>query len=214
MKFYFTAVTIIACSALRANAFFIGMGYRSRSPAAFVSSVASSSSYCATVASSSSALFMSGFGEAGDFASAMPEKPQLSPEERMNEAATRYIADIESLLGEGVSAPPELEELRNLRDEGADIPTLVAKTYELMIEKGMKYDQDPATGMLTYTNYDIKGNLEIPEVKQEFASLYQYGMGLIAKGMVDLEKVKYIVQERLIKRTGLSPEEFDSWLGY
>ncbi len=78
----------------------------------------------------------------------------------------------------------------------------------------MTYDQDPETGALTYTDYDIKANLETPEVKSEFAYLYKYGMSLIAKGVVDIDTVKSIVKKGLIERTGLSPEEFDEWLGY
>jgi len=57
-------------------------------------------------------------------------------------------------------------------------------------------------------------NLEIPEVKQEFSYLYKYGMSLVAKGIVDVETIKEIVKGRLIERTGLSPEDFDEWLGF
>jgi len=39
-------------------------------------------------------------------------------------------------------------------------------------------------------------------------------MSLIKEELLDVEDVKTIVQERLIQRTGLSPEEFDKWLGY
>lgn len=149
-----------------------------------------------------------------DFASGMPEKPEVSLQEQLIESATTFIADIENRLGEGVEAPPVLEELRTARDDNADVPELTAKIYELMIEQGMTYDQDPETGTLTATTYDIKANLEIPEVKSEFAYLYKYGMTLIAKGVVDVDTIKSIVKERLIERTGLTPEKFDEWLGY
>jgi hypothetical protein len=39
-------------------------------------------------------------------------------------------------------------------------------------------------------------------------------MTMIASGLLDIDLVKAIVKERLIARTGLSPEEFDTWLGY
>jgi hypothetical protein len=39
-------------------------------------------------------------------------------------------------------------------------------------------------------------------------------MNLIAKGLVSVDSIKNIVQERLIKRTELTPEEFDAWLGF
>jgi len=149
-----------------------------------------------------------------DFASAMPEKPKLTYEEQMVESATTFIVDLESRLKEGVAPPPELEELRQARDAGADASELAAKIYILLIEQGMLYDQDPNDGSLSPTNFDIKANLEVPEVKQEFAYLYKYGMSLISKGVVDMETIKEIVVERLIKRTGLTPKEFDSWLGY
>ncbi len=149
-----------------------------------------------------------------DFSSAMPDKPELSFQEQMSESATTFIADIESRLTEGVSPPPELEELRAARDADADASELALKIYILLIEQGMLYDSDPDTGKLAYTNFDIKANLDIPEVKQEFAYLYRYGMGLIAKGVVDIDLIKEEVKKRLIERTGLSPEEFDSWLGY
>lgn len=161
---------------------------------------------------SMSLLSMSGFES--DFASAMPEKPKLTFEEQMVESATTFIAELENRLKEGVAPPPELEELRQARDAGADSKELAAKIYILLIEQGMLYDQDPDDGSLSPTNFDIKANLEIPEVKQEFAYLYKYGMSLISKGVVDIDTVKEIVKERLIKRTGLTPEEFDAWLGY
>ena len=78
----------------------------------------------------------------------------------------------------------------------------------------MLYDVDAETGNLTPTQFDIKNNLDIPEVKAEFSHLYKYGMELIKRGMIDIETVKQTVKERLIKRTGLTPQEFDEWLGY
>ena len=82
------------------------------------------------------------------------------------------------------------------------------------LEQGMTYDIDPETGMLGPTNFDIKNNLDVPEVKAEFNHLYSYGMQLIQRGLVDLETCKGVVEKRLIARTGLTPEEFDKWLGY
>jgi len=149
-----------------------------------------------------------------DFSSAMPEKPESSLQERMQESATQFIADIESRLAEGVSVPPVLESLREARDTGAETKVLTGLIYELMIEQGMLYDQDPESGMLSYTDFEIKANLDVKEVKEEFTYLYTYGMSLISKGIIDIDTVKIIVTERLIERTGLSPEEFDAWLGY
>lgn len=149
-----------------------------------------------------------------DFASAMPEKPKQTKKEKLIEQATNFIVDIENKLADGVEAVPELEALRQARDDDADEKTLAAKMYELMIEQGMCYDQDQDTGMLTPTNFDIKNNLDIPEVKSEFAHLYKYGMNICMSGIVDVDDVKNIVKKRLIARTGLTPEEFDKWLGY
>ena len=78
----------------------------------------------------------------------------------------------------------------------------------------MLYDVDADTGKLSPTDFDIKNNLDIPEVKAEFDHLYKYGIELIKRGMIDVDLAKETVKERLIKRTGLSPEEFDEWLGY
>jgi hypothetical protein len=83
-----------------------------------------------------------------------------------------------------------------------------------IIEQGMMYDVDADTGVLTPTQFDIKNNLDIPEVKAEFKHLYIYGMELIKRGMIDLETAKDCVKTRLIERTGLSPEKFDEWLGF
>jgi hypothetical protein len=149
-----------------------------------------------------------------DFESAMPEKPVLSIEEQMYEKATAFIVDIEGRLGEGVEPVPELEALRKSRDNEADQFEMAIKIYELMIEQGMVYDQQPETGILTPTEFDIKGGLDIPEVKNEFAYLYKYGMNLCSSGVIDIDDMKEIVKSRLIARTGLTPEEFDSWLGY
>jgi hypothetical protein len=84
----------------------------------------------------------------------------------------------------------------------------------IIIEQGMMYDVDADTGVLTPTQFDIKNNLNIPEVKAEFKHLYNYGIELIKRGMIDLETAKDCVKTRLIERTGLSPEEFDKWLGF
>lgn len=78
----------------------------------------------------------------------------------------------------------------------------------------MTYDIDPETGKLSPTQFDIKNNLDVPEVKAEFKHLYEYGMQLIERGLIDIDTVKDVAKTKLISRTGLSPEEFDKWLGY
>ena len=179
--------------------------------------IALKSLYPLPVVSSSTGLVSTQLKMAGmvsDFGSAMPEKPTLTVKEQMQESATAFISNLEGRLKEGVAAPPEVEALREARDSDAGTDVLAARIYELLIEQGMLYDQDPEDGRLSLTNFDIKNNLDIPEVKDEFAYLYKYGMSLCAKGILDVETVKSIVLKRLIERTGLTPEEFDSWLGY
>ena len=78
----------------------------------------------------------------------------------------------------------------------------------------MRYDIDAETGRLSPTDFDIKNNLDVPEVKAEFKHLYSYGMELIKRDLIDVGTCKKIVLTRLIERTGLGPEEFDKWLGY
>ena len=143
------------------------------------------------VSSSSSALIV-----ASDFGWAMPDKPEQSLEEKLQQSAYDFIASMENAL---------LKAARNNPDSTvADLTKLV---YELMIERDM--------GALTLTQFtDLPNNLDIPEVKQEFAFLYTYGMNLLKREMLDSDTVKAIVVTRLIKRTGLTPEEFDTWLGY
>jgi hypothetical protein len=149
-----------------------------------------------------------------DFPSAMPEKPQLTLEQRIEESADFCVKTMTNALGEGVEAPPELEALKQARFDGAGVPQLSLIIYELMIERGMLYDEAPETGTLTLTEFDIKDNLDVEEVKAEFSYLYSYGMKLLRQGLLTTEDVKTTVLERLIKRTGLSPEEFDTWLGF
>lgn len=149
-----------------------------------------------------------------DFPSAMPAKPQLTLEQKMEQSADDFIESMTNALGEGVEAPPELDELRNLRQKPTDASTLALKIYELMIERGLCYDQAPETGILTPTEFNIPENLEIKEVQDEFGHLYRYGMMLMDRGLLTGDQVKETVLARLIKRTGLSPEEFDAWLGY
>jgi hypothetical protein len=149
-----------------------------------------------------------------DFPSAMPEKPEITVEEKMNQSADEFLTAMDNALADKSTAPPELEALRDARKENAPAKELTIKIYDLMIERAMRYDEDPDTGSLTPTEFDIPNNLDIPEVKKEFGHLYSYGMMLMNRGMLDGEALKKIVIERLIKRTGLSPEEFDKWLGY
>jgi hypothetical protein len=149
-----------------------------------------------------------------DFPSAMPSRPAMSPEEKMQESADSFIASMTNALGEGVAPPKELEALRKARASGAGMKELATRIYELMIERGMLYDEEPETGTLTPTEFDIKSNLDVTEVKDEFFYLYKYGMMLMDRDILTLEEVKPIVLERLIKRTGLDPEAFDKWLGF
>jgi hypothetical protein len=151
-----------------------------------------------------------------DFPSAMPEKPQLTMEQKLEQSADEFLERMDGALGEGVEAPPELEELRQLRKNGADSSSsdLAVKIYELMIERGMRYDAAPETGILSPTEFNIPENLQVKEVQEEFGHLYRYGMMLMDRKLLTADQVKETVLERLIKRTGLSPEEFDTWLGY
>ena len=150
-----------------------------------------------------------------DFGTAMPEKPKQTLLEKLNESATNFIVTLESRLANGVEAPPELQQLRSARDSSDTTEKeLVKLIYELMIEQGMCYDEDAETGKLSPTDFDIPNNLEVPEVKQEFSHLYKYGMGLVQQNLMDVDTCKSIVETRLIKRTGLTPQKFDEWLGY
>lgn len=150
-----------------------------------------------------------------DFASAMPEAPKKTLREFLEEAADKTISTVSGSLGDGVEAVPELDALRKLRaDDSSSDEDLSLGIYELMIERGMTYDEDPDNGTLTPTDFDIQANLDVPEVKAEFLYLYKYGMNLIAKGLVSTEGIKGVVEKRLIARTGKTPEDFDAWLGF
>jgi hypothetical protein len=160
-----------------------------------------------------SQLFASSTDFGSDFASAMPEKPEISMEERVNQSADDFILNMESVLGDTTVPPPELQALKDARKENASVEEITLKVYELMIERGMRYDETPDGGLIP-TDFDIPNNLDIPEVKKEFANLYKYGMMLMNRGLLSADQVKATVIERLIKRTGLTPEKFDEWLGY
>jgi len=150
-----------------------------------------------------------------DFGSAMPEKPEITLEEKMNQSADDFIENMTNALSEkSTTPPPELEALKEARKKNAPTSEITVKVYDLMIERAMLYDEDPDTGSLSPTGFDIPDNLDVPEVNKEFKHLYSYGMMLMKKGLLDGEGLKEIVLERLVKRTGLSPEEFDKWLGY
>ena len=171
-----------------------------------------SSSNGVVSSASSSALAL-----ASDFGSAMPEKPEQSLEEKLQQSAYDFIATMENALSDTPEiAPPELALLKAARkNPNSTVADLTKLVYELMIERAMLYDEDTDTGALTLTQFtDLPNNLDIPEVKQEFAFLYTYGMNLLKREMLDSDTVKAIVVTRLIKRTGLTPEEFDTWLGY
>ena len=76
----------------------------------------------------------------------MPAKPELSMEEKMMQAADETVETITNALGEGVEEPPELGALRDARKNGASTQELALKVYELMIERGMLYDEEYETG--------------------------------------------------------------------
>mmetsp|Transcript_1639 Transcript_1639/g.2235 ORF Transcript_1639/g.2235 Transcript_1639/m.2235 type:complete len:194 (-) Transcript_1639:380-961(-) len=177
---------------------------------AFVPSITRPQRAPLSVASSPTTFRMSSMES--DFGSAMPTKPDETLSEKMIKAATEYMGYIGGSLGEGVPEPQELDDLRKARD-GGEPKDISAKLYTLMCEQGMLYDRDE-NGVMTPTEFDIKNNLDVPEVKAEFGYLYKYGMNLIDNGLIDAEDCKKIVIERLIERTGLTPQEFDEWLGY
>lgn len=149
-----------------------------------------------------------------DFGSAMPEKPTISPDEHMRLSAENFALSMRGGLADGTPEPPELQVLEDAIEQGAGANELALRIYELMIERGMRYDVAPDTGTLTETQFDVPSNLEVAEVRQEFLHLYTYGMNLIRNGLISIEDTKKIVAERLIPRTGLTPEEFDEWLGF
>lgn len=116
-------------------------------------------------------IHMSTSSTESDFASAMPAKPEQTLGERLQESATEFIVSFEERLGEGVEPPPELAALKQARDDAASPQILSTRIYELMLEQGMLYDVDPETGIMTPTEWDIKANLEEPNVKKEFYHL-------------------------------------------
>ena len=135
----------------------------------------------------------------------------------MAESADNFIETMKNALkANNVPNPPELDALIKVReDPSSSVSDITLCVYQLMIERGMLYDEDPETGSLTPTTFDdIHSNLDIPEVKKEFLHLYKYGMMLMDKGLLNGEQVKETVVERLVKRTGLTPEKFDEWLGF
>ena len=132
-------------------------------------------------------------------------------------SADDFIEAMTNALG-SVPHPPELTALIDIRKKSPDeytVSDLTLCVYQLMIERGMLYDEDPENGSLTPTTFnDIPGNLDIPEVQKEFLHLYKYGMMLLEKDLLSADQVKTTVVDRLVKRTGLTPEKFDEWLGF
>ena len=84
----------------------------------------------------------------------------------------------------------------------ADLKSRKAKLAQLLASEDQQYEKE------------FMENLETPEVKKEFAYLYQYGINLIGRNLLDEADAKEIVTKGLIERTGKTPEEFDAWLGY
>jgi len=110
----------------------------------------------------------------------------------------------------------EIKALQEAIDDSSSSSSLLSqRIYELLIEKGMRFDFDPDTGALTETQFsDLTQLLDNRAVKNEFFRLYSFGMQAAMTGVLDSETVKSIVEERLVSRTGLSPVEFDAWLGF
>ena len=181
-----------------------------------------------TTPATSSSSSSSSYNMESDFASAFPEKPTMTFEERILKQGDDFCRQVRGSLGENVEPPPELEALEALleeqeeegdQDADAEVSStnatlLSQRMYKLMIECGLRYDKDPETQIMTPTQFDIPSNLQVDAVKKEFYHLYTYGMGLIQAKLLTVDQVKDIVKERIIPRTGLRPEEFDEWLGF
>ena len=132
--------------------------------------------------------------------------------------ATDLLESMKDGLEKG-SHTDEIVEMKALQ-EAIDDPSsssslLSQRIYELLIEKGMRFDFDTDTGALTETQFtDLTQLLDNRAVKNEFFRLYSFGMQAAMTGVLDSETVKGIVEERLVSRTGLTPVEFDAWLGF
>jgi len=133
-------------------------------------------------------------------------------EEAFEQAAKQYLEEIGSCLGPGMTPPPEFEAVKNALDNGEKMTVLAARMYDLMCEQGMIYDK--VDGVLVPTEVNYKTDYDKPEVKTKVGYIYQYGINLIKRGIIEVDDVKSSVKERLIARVGLTPEEFDEWLGY
>lgn len=129
----------------------------------------------------------------------------------MQKFAFEYARQIQTQIEDGVKPPAELDSLIKATESGADGKTLAKLIYVVMIEVGMCYDLN-GDQSLTPTRFVVLENLQIPEVKREFSYLYTYGMNLAQMEMIEVDDLREIVVERLIKRTGMEPREFDSWL--
>jgi hypothetical protein len=133
--------------------------------------------------------------------------------------ANDLLRSIKDGLQKGGDKDDEIEEMKALQqvidDPSSSASLLSQRIYELLIEKGMRYDLDTDTGALTKTQFsDLTQLLDNRAVKNEFFRLYSFGMQTAATGVLDVETVKRIVEDRLVSRTGLSPLEFDKWLGF
>jgi hypothetical protein len=133
--------------------------------------------------------------------------------------ANDLLRSMKDGLQKGGDKDDEIEEMKALQqaidDPSSSASLLSQRIYELLIEKGMRYDLDTDTGALTKTQFsDLTELLDNRAVKNEFFRLYSFGMQAAATGVLDVETVKSIVEDRLVSRTGLSPLEFDKWLGF
>lgn len=76
----------------------------------------------------------------------MPAKPTLTVDEKIAQGADHTIETVTNALGEGVEEPPELGKLREARKNGAPTSEVALLVYEVIIERGMLYDEEPETG--------------------------------------------------------------------
>lgn len=145
-------------------------------------------------------------------------RDQLQKEAFLKDAAQLIESFQDGLAKGGADAdlPEEAVALQTAMDDPASSVALLSqRIYEFMIEKAMRYDLNPATGALTPTKFtDLQNMLGNVAVKNEFFRQYSFGMQAAMTGVLDVETVQDVVQERLISRTGLTPDAFDAWLGF
>lgn len=132
-----------------------------------------------------------------------------SMDEGIVSMARDQASKLREMLG-STKAPAELEHLEaGIEASAAD---LGERMFELLITMTLDHVADPETRTIAPVESPGESLAQTPELQAKMQYLYSYGVRMLTSGLIDVDRLKGIVEAKMARRVGMSGEELDGWL--